>query len=438
MTASADWVSAIAILASGVILGAMFIYFVRRRSGAAPAEDLVLRDLVAKRDTLVEQLRDPAIDAEERTRLEVETAQVLRQIDEHNRVARKPSSPGKQPVPAEAPRPRNRAALVGFAWGAGSVLLLGGLGYFVMQSAKSREPNMGATGGQNTTMAPAPPSADPAVLQLEAAVQKSPDDLNMRVELAKAYLERDNLMGVFDQTQYVLSKSPNDSRALTYQALVRMAMGQASDAEGMLEKATKSDSSFIDAWVALAWVKTSQGKPKEAEAAISEAQKRHPQEKQRLEQVYAQMKQQAAGQPAAKGAAELPPGHPAIPEAPGGAAPVSGAGAPPAAATPDAIHITLELDPAARTKSGVLFIMARGQGETAGPPLAVKRFGSETFPMTVDLSSADSMMGQPLPAKVRVEVRLDADGDAATRGPDDAHAVADPVTLGSKIKMTLK
>jgi tetratricopeptide (TPR) repeat protein len=443
MTAAADWVSAVAILASGVILGAMFIYFVRRKSTAAPAEDLVLRDLEAKRDTLVEQLRDPAIDAQERTRLEVETAQVLRQIDEHKKVTRKPSSPGKHPVPvAEAPAPRNRAALVGFAWGAGSVLVLAGLGYFVMQSSKSREPNMGATGGQPTTMAPAQPAPDPAVQQLEAAVQKSPDDLNMRVELAKAYLERDNLMGVFDQTQVVLAKSPNDSRALTYQALVRMAMGQGADAEGMLEKATKSDPTFLDAWVALAWVKTNSGKPKEAEAAINEAKKRHPEDKARLEQVFAQMKQQAAGQPA-KGAAELPPGHPSLPAAGEGvaAAPASGTGAPTAeaaVATQDAIHITLELDPAAKAKSGVLYIMARGEGETAGPPLAVKRFGSETFPMTVDLSSADSMMGQPLPPKVRVEVRLDSDGDAATRDPNDPHAVADAVALGSKLKMTLK
>ncbi len=441
MTAAADWVSAVAILASGVILGAMFIFFVRRRSSAAPAEDLVLRDLEAKRDTLVEQLRDPAIDADERTRLEVETAQVLRRIDEHKKVAKRPSSPGKQPVPiAEGPQPRNRAALIGFAWGAGSVILLGGLGYFVMQQAKSREPNMGATGGQPTAMAPAQAAPDPAVKQLEAAVQKSPDDLNMRVELAKAYLERDNLMGVFDQTQYVLAKSPNDSRALTYQALVRMAMGQAPDAKGMLEKATKSDPSFIDAWVALAWVRTNEGHPKEAEDAIKEAVKRHPEEKQRLEQVFAQMKKQAANQPKT---AELPPGHPEIPEAPGVAAPAAGAGTPPTAgaavATPQAgIQITLELDPAAKTKSGVLFIMARPEGVTSGPPLAVKRLGSETWPMTVTLSAADSMMGQELPAKVRLEVRLDADGDAATKGPDDAHAVADGVALGSKIKMALK
>jgi tetratricopeptide (TPR) repeat protein len=442
MIASPDWVSAIAILASGVILGAMFIYFVRRKSTAAPAEDLALRDLEAKRDTLVEQLRDPALDAEERTRLEVQTAQVLRQIDEHKKVAAPSPGAARHPLPqAGEGTPKNRAALVGFAWGAGSVLLLAGLGYFVMQQAKTREPNEGPTGGQPGAMTPAQPAPDPAVQQLEAAVAKSPDDLNMRVELAKAYLERDNLMGVFDQTQYVLAKSPNDSRALTYQALVRMAMGQAVDAGGMLEKATKSDPNFIDAWVALAWVRTNEGKPKEAEAAINEAEKRHPEEKQRLEQVYAQMKQQAANQPPKT--AELPAGHPEIP--PAGEAPAGGAvppAAPAAAGAPaaaqDAIHITLELDPASKARTGILYVMARPEGVTGGPPLAVKRFASETWPMTFDFSSADSMMGQPLPPKVRVEVRLDEDGDAATKGPNDAMAVADGVALGAKIRMALK
>ena len=34
-------------------------------------------------------------------------------------------------------------------------------------------------------------------------------------------------MGVFDQTQAVLEKQPRHARALSYQALVRLAMGQA-------------------------------------------------------------------------------------------------------------------------------------------------------------------------------------------------------------------
>jgi len=416
-----DWVGASAILAAGIVLGVMFIYFVRRRPEPAAITNDELRDLEAKRDALVQQLRalDPG-NGDERNRLEIETAQVLRRIDE-TKADRRPST-----VVAETSDPIRRATMTGFAWGAGSVLILATLAYLVMQSAKTREPNAPVTGGETTsTIRAAQPPADPAVQQLEAAVQKSPDDLNMRVELAKAYLERDNLMGVFDQTQYVLVRSPNEPRALTYQALVRMAMGQGGDAVGMLERATKSDPSLLDAWVALAWAKTSQGKTKDAETAITEAERHHPEEKARLEQVYAAMKQQASARRASGG--ELPVNHP----------PIGAAEAPLEAP----IHVTLDLDAAAKAKltpGAVVFVIARAEGVAAGPPAAVKRLTGVTFPITFDLTSADSMMGQPLPPRVRLEARVDSDGNPLTKNPSDPVVVQDGVALGSTVRLNLK
>jgi tetratricopeptide (TPR) repeat protein len=417
-----DWVSASAILAAGIVLGVMFIYFVKRRPERIVAgTDSDLRDLEAKRDALVQQLRelDPS-NADERTRLEIETAQVLRRIDERRKVERQP------PTAIESGDPLKRATMIGFAWGAGSTLILAALAYLVMQSAKPREQNASLTGGETTTtMRPAQAPPDPAVQQLEAAVKKSPDDLNARIDLAKAYLERDNLMGVFDQTQYVLVRSPNEPRALTYQALVRMAMGQGADAVGMLERATKADPSLLDAWVALAWANTTAGKTKQAEAAIAEAERRHPEEKARLEQVYAAMKQQVAARQNSGG--EQPVNHP----------PIGAAEAP----VENPIHVTLELDPASKgklTPSSVLFVFARPEGVAAGPPAAVKRLSGVTFPITIDLSAADSMMGQPLPPRVRLEARLDADGNAMTKDPSDPVAVQDGVALGATVRLVLK
>ena len=63
------------------------------------------------------------------------------------------------------------------------------------------------------------------------AVQRDPNNLQLRNDLAQAYIERENLMAVFEQTKFVLEKSPTDSRALTFQALVRMAMGEADELE---------------------------------------------------------------------------------------------------------------------------------------------------------------------------------------------------------------
>ena len=419
MTETTDWASATAILVAGLILGSMFVYFFARRRTAVTAVDVELRDLEAKRDSLVEQLRGD-MSPEERTRLELETAQVLRAIDAHTARARETAPPAVTPSDASAIR---RATAVGFAWGAGSVLILAALAYFVMRAAEPREQ---ADAGVMQQPPSQQPQADPVVAGLEAIVRESPDNLQARLELAQAYLERDHLMGVFEQTQYVLTKSPRDGRALTYQALVRMAMGQQPEAAQMLRQATESDPNLLDAWVGLAWVHMHGGQEKEAEAAIAEAMRRRPDEKARLEQVLAQMKSQVAaaraGQQAPAGG--LPADHPPI-------AP------PPAAADARGVRVTLELGAPAGPRSGVIFVIARAAGVAAGPPIAVKRLPA-TLPVTFDLTSADSMMGQPLPENLRIEARLDSDGDAATRTPGDPSAVSDGVAIGSAVKLALK
>lgn len=428
MNTPTDWVSATAILAAGLILGLLFVFYAARRKagrtlGTEP--DLVLKDLRAKRDALIAQLRDPAIDADERTRLELETASVLRQLDGYEAASRAAGSgaAGSHPADSGAATGMN-PAVKGFLWGATSVAALAALGYFVMQSAAPRQEGGSLTGDLPQTQQTAP--ADPVVQQLEAAVQRDPDNLQLRNDLAQAYLEQNNLMGVFEQTRIVLARSPDDSRALTFQGLVRMAMGEAEQATQMLQRATQSDPKNLDGWVALAWIYAQSNRMADAEQAIAAAAKESPNDKARLEQVFAQMKQQVAqggAQPqVAEG--ELPPGHPPVD------------GGPAAAASGPSIKVTLDIDPAAAQKSGVLFVMARNpQG---GPPVAVKRLQVASFPVTFDLSSADSMMGQPLPAKFRLEARLDSDGDAATKRSTDPVAMQNDVEPGAVVKLALK
>lgn len=60
------------------------------------------------------------------------------------------------------------------------------------------------------------------------------------------------------------------------------------------------------------------------------------------------------------------------------------------------------------------------------------------FPLTFDVSAADSMMGQPLPPRVRLEARIDSDGNAMTKDPKDPVAVADNVAAGSTTTLTLR
>jgi len=437
MNAPTDWVSAIAILSAGLVVGLLFVIFFNKKKSARKIggeKDLAYKDLHAKRDALVQQLRDLDENAsvDERKRLERETAAVLRQLDERR---------GGDLVmePSAAPASTMNPAMKGFLWGAGSFAALGLLGYLVMQAASPRQEGGSITGGepsaQMQTQRP-----DPVVQQLEAAVQRDPENLALRNDLAQAYLERDNLMAVFEQTKLVLAKAPSDSRALTYQGLVRVAMGETELAGQMLEQATKSDPKNLDGWVARAWLYAQGDDMKKAETMIAEAAKQSPDDKARLEEVFTQMKAHVAQVKAdpSMQATELPQGHPPI----DGAAPAQTANAqmgqtrPAPPADGKSVKVTLSLDPAAKLKAGTLYVMARPAA--GGPPVAVKRLNVNAFPVTFDFGSADSMMGQPLPAQFILEARLDSDGDAATKPATDPSATRANVAPGAQVSLALK
>jgi hypothetical protein len=195
---------------------------------------------------------------------------------------------------------------------------------------------------------------------------------------------------------------------------------------------TKTDPDLIDAWVALAWADTIQSKDDEAQKAIDEAAKRHPEQKERLVTLLTRMRQDQKAT-----AAKLPANHPAVP-APGetATAPAEAAAAPPApAAGGGSVKVTLQLAPGkAIPPNAVIWLMARDAGVAAGPPLAVKRVALGAFPITVDFGAADSMMGQPLPAKMRV----DSHGNPMVHDPNDPAAAQDGVASGGSITLTLK
>ncbi|HEY6136430.1 MAG TPA: hypothetical protein VI670_01570, partial [Thermoanaerobaculia bacterium] len=276
-----DWTSAVGMLLAAVIVGFMFVYSMRRREEKS---DLEQRDLEAKRDALLARLREGVDAPEERAKLEREAAEVLRALDKR---AAKPHRPTAQPTPT--PAPSRGAAIKGFAWGAGSVVVIVAILYFVSQSAKPKEEAMPPQ--QASAMTPSSPQADPTLQSLEQAVAKTPDDLSLRTQLAKAYLDRENMMGTYEQTQYVLERAPKDAKALTYQGIVRIAMGHVDSAQQMLDVATKSDPGLLDAWVALAWADTIQNKDAEAQTAIEEGAKRHPDQRERLSALLTRMRQ---------------------------------------------------------------------------------------------------------------------------------------------------
>jgi tetratricopeptide (TPR) repeat protein len=422
-----DWVTATGVLLSGAIIGFMFLYVATRSAAAAPTagRSLEVRDLEAKRDALIAQLReldDTGGTAEERAKLEREAADVLRRLD-----GLMPAGAGEGAGTLARPKAASKSsALKGFLWGAASAAAIAGLVLFVMNSAKTRTAGDSPTGAP---MAAAPRPAqggapDAEVQRLEAAVKAAPDDVALRNDLTKAYLDHDNMIAAFQQAQMVLEKSPDDARALTYQGIVRIAMGEAEQASKQLERATRSDPSLLDGWVALAWSYMQTGREDDAGKAIASAKQQHPEQAARLDMVYGKMREQVH-QPAAGSAPAPASGAQAAAPAVAG-----GAGAP--------VRVTITLAPGATMPaSKTLFLFARANGQTAGPPAAAKRLTVDSFPFTAELSDADSMMGQPLPASMTIQARVDADGDPTTKGLGDLAARQDGVARGDAVSLVL-
>lgn len=84
---------------------------------------------------------------------------------------------------------------------------------------------------------------------------------------------------------------------------------------------------------------------------------------------------------------------------------------------------------ATMSTEGTLFLILRSSGMPAvGPPLAVKRYSKPQFPLQFEIGTADVMMaGMPLDGPFDLTVRLDRDGNAMSKDPNDL-TTADPPT----------
>ncbi len=291
-----QWMPALIALGAGAAVG---IFFLFRSRGARPAQPadveavVALRDLEEERESILAQLReldDLALSRDarqliaERRELEIQGARVLRELDLLEAPRRKAAPP-----PASSSEPSS--PWVSFAWGVGAVIAIALIGLFVSRSTTQKE------GSAMAPAAMAEPSAAPSpeLAQLEAAVKANPDDLETRLALTRQYLMTDRLMEVYANTEYILQRDPGHPAALTYQSIVRAAMGETDNAIAMIQRALERDPDFIDAYVQLAVIHSSAGRRGEAENAMREAIRRHPEEKQALETLLAQIAGPAGG-----------------------------------------------------------------------------------------------------------------------------------------------
>jgi tetratricopeptide (TPR) repeat protein len=441
------WGWPVGMLAAGVLVGLALLW--RLRGAPAPATHASapvppeLRDLDARLDALLGQLRElddladtrrPDQLARERYALELQAAAALR--DRERGTASLPATKkAKGPAaasapPAAAPEPTGflatRPALRGFVWGALTAASIGALVFVVWRQARPRE--QGGTMTGDIPMLGGGASPNDEMSQLKAAVAQNPEDVDARLDLAQLHLRQRDLMGVWNETQAVLARQPGHPRALSYQALVRMAMGQPEAAVAMLKQALETDPNLIEGYLHLALVYVRTDRIKEAEAVIQDASKRFPAQAPMLARVMTEMR--AVG-------SEPPAGE----DDPHAGVPAPGQGDVASADAPGLAGV-IELPDALRGRVGpgaLVFVTVRDEAATGGPPVAVKRLAASSFPLPFSVGPADSMMGQPLPARARVEARVDSDGDPLTRVPTDPSARLDGVAAGStRLRLVLQ
>jgi tetratricopeptide (TPR) repeat protein len=420
-----DWIPALAILLGGLVFGAVLAW--RMLKGTRPAahavalESIEVRDLSGKSDALLRQLRElddtaskrnPAQLARERYALELEAARTLLALEQRGPVQAAPAAAAaaREPVVSES-----RAATRGFLWGIGSAAGLAALGFLVYQAAQPREGGGSVTG--NTPM----------------AAQGSEGSVDDHLARAREAVARQDWMTVWNETSRVLERAPGNPSALAYQALVRLAMGQADVALDMLNKALAANPDLIEAYPYLALTQARMGKVRDAEATIAKASKRFPERAADLARFLAEVKKEKAP------VAQASTGGTSNPHA--GIDKASEDSTPPARSAGPRVAGMILLDPALEntySPRAVLFVFARAAGATEGPPVAVKRLPA-SFPAQFELGPADSMMGQAFPEKLLIEARLDSDGDPTTRPPTDPKARIDGVRAGrTDLRLILK
>jgi hypothetical protein len=91
----------------------------------------------------------------------------------------------------------------------------------------------------------------------------------------------------------------------------------------------------------------------------------------------------------------------------------------------------------------VLFVIARPQGARGGPPLAVLRIPNPDFPLEFSIGPENVMIpSMRFEGAISLSARLDADGNAMTRGAGDLSSVVQeslaPGTTGVQLLLSEK
>jgi tetratricopeptide (TPR) repeat protein len=469
------WLPGIITLALGAALGMIALLLLRRGAagkasepapaGSTPAAtpQMLIDDLVQDKERVMRALRDlqdrgghSSVRDHERLQLELRAARVFKALHEAETAPPPASAAGAVGGPAAAAAPAAAAGggFVALRWMAvGAFLPLVAMSLYFGTSERKDDmtpmtggnaalsqpvvattpmPQAGAPGGPVQGVPPdLRPKASPAVDRARAEVAAHPDQPEAWAALGWALVEAEGWIDVYETARSLRQLDPKAPDGLVLEASVRLAMGQREPAQQLVTDALTIDPSHIQALSFQGALAMQRSDHTGASAAWTQAL-RIAGPGNGFEELIA-MANSGGGPPAlpkghpvsGAGATGLPPAHPA---AAGAAAGRDTA----AAAAVDRIDGSLRLaDGVVAPSGGVLFVIARRKGVQGGPPAAVKRLAAGSFPISFSISSADAMMGGTLPEEVTLTARLDVDGNAGTRSPDDLVAASQDVRAGS-------
>src|SRR5207253_4188664 len=136
---------------------------------------------------------------------------------------------------ANATPATRRAGVRGYLWGTGSATALLLVGFFVVQSAKPREPGGSVTGEVPISSRGGTGEAtERKEAEIQAALARNPDEVDARLALARLYAARRDWKAVATPTARALDLAPGNPQARAYQGLLSPIAGQNEGALGAL------------------------------------------------------------------------------------------------------------------------------------------------------------------------------------------------------------
>ncbi len=351
-------------------------------------------------------------------------------------------SPGISKPPARNDPPAISPVWQGAIYTIAAAALIGGLVYYASNQSVDRRDGASMTGNQDLGPSESPPANQAGAAQMggeppfiakqraeaEAALEANPKDVKALNTLTQLSLREPQKAWNYNEQAREIEPDNPDSRML--HGVITATMGMPDKAQeyydGVLEDVP--DHAATWAWKGLTyiemkeWDKAAEALRKAKELGLSD----HT-----LDNALK----------VAENGGQRPDGT-MMGSAPTPAPASSGQVAPGNTATIASGVVTLS-EGRKTFKANTLFVNIKDPNNP-GPPLAAKKLPPGPYPLAFSITEADRiamggpMGNRPIPATVQLSLRLDDDGNAFTKTPDDPQVVLD-VTKGTKgLELTLE